>query len=90
MTDFISRRDLRHIAKSMRHDAPKNNDTYFVACEVLDYVADRMPGPVPATISTNGSYNCCGHCGSIDGVLNMEGGYNKFCGNCGWPIDWGD
>lgn len=57
MTDFISRSDLRHIAKSMRHDAPKNNDTYFVACEVLDYVADRMPGPVPATISTNGSYN---------------------------------
>lgn len=90
MTDFISRSDLRHIAKSMRRDAPKNNDTYFVACEVLDYVADRMPGPVPATISTNGSYNCCGHCGSIDGVLNMEGGYNKFCGNCGWPIDWGD
>lgn len=90
MTDFISRSALHHIAEDLRRSSPKNNDTYFVACEVIDYVADRMPGPAPATISTNGSYNCCRHCGSINGVLNMEGGNNKFCGNCGWPIDWGD
>lgn len=90
MTDFISRSDLRHIAEDLRHNSPKDNEAYFVACEVLDYVADRMPGPAPAEISTNGSYNCCGHCSSIDGVLDMEGGHNKFCGNCGWPIDCGD
>lgn len=88
MTDFISRSDLRHIAKSMRHDAPKDNDAYFVACEVLDYVADKMPGPAPVTISTNGGYNHCSHCGSDAGILNITDDPNKFCGNCGWPIDW--
>ena len=90
MTDFISRSDLRHIAEDLRHDSPIDNDTYFVACEVLDYVADKMPGPKPAAIGTNGSYNCCRRCGSVDSVLDMEGGRNQFCGNCGWPIDWGD
>lgn len=90
MTDFISRSDLRHIAEDLRHDVPKDNDTYFIACEVLDYVADKMPGPNPSTISTNRGYNCCGHCGSVDGVLNADYRRNKFCGNCGWPIDWGD
>lgn len=90
MTDFISRSDLHNIAEKLKRSSPKDNDTCFVACEVLNYVADKMPGPAPATISTNGSYSCCGYCGSVDGVLDMTGGFNKFCGNCGWPIDWGD
>ena len=42
MTDFISRSDLHHIAKDLRHDAPKDNDTYFVAYEVLDYRATKI------------------------------------------------
>ena len=32
MTDFISRSDLRYLAKDMRRDNPNDNDTYFVAC----------------------------------------------------------
>lgn len=90
MTDFISRSDLRLIAEDLRRNSPKDNDTYFIAYEVLDYVADKMPGPAPAAISTNGSYDCCRRCGSVDGVLNADYRRNKFCGNCGWPIDWSD
>ena len=90
MTDFISRNDLHDIAEDLSRNSTNDNEVYFVASEVLNYVADKMPGPNPATIKTNGSYDCCGHCGSVYGVLNMEGGCNRFCGNCGWPIDWGD
>lgn len=58
MTDFISRSDLRHIAENLRHDAPKDNDTYFVACEVLDYVADKMPRPRRGERSNRKNTNC--------------------------------
>ncbi len=91
MTDFISRSDLHHIAKNLRHDAPNDNDTYFVACEVLDYVADKMPGPKPAKIEYNKYHTpCCGYCHSTVGIYNIDCSANNFCGNCGWAIDWGD
>lgn len=96
------RKEMRHMIADFIEDIVNFSDRHFVDREqtmlevsqslrmIPGYVADRMPGQAPAEISTNGGYNCCGHCGSIDGVLDMEGGHNKFCGNCGWPIDWGD
>lgn len=85
MTDFISRESLYYAA-----DCLSKSKFGILTCSGLHEIADKAPDPISFTISTNGSYNCCGHCGSVDGVLDMEGGHNKFCGNCGWPIDWGD
>lgn len=89
MTDFISRSDLHHIAEDLRRNSPKDNDTYFVACEVLDYVVDKMPGPKPAKpFKDTFGRDCCSHCGSFAAIYSTNWEENRYCGNCGWPIDW--
>lgn len=90
MTDFISRSDLHHIAEDLRRNSPKDNDTYFVACEVLDYAADKMPEPKPAKpFKDTFGRDCCSHCGSFAAIYSTKWEENRYCGNCGWPIDWG-
>ena len=86
MTDFISRDFLHKFAKVMNKEHPDKS----INGARLHYMANTMPDPKPVKTKTHWGCDCCGRCESIDGVFNIMGGHNKFCGNCGWPIDWGD
>ena len=86
MTDFITRESLHYAAHCL-----SKSKFGILTCSGLHELADKAPDPVPTEVIILNSANiCCGHCGSISGLVSMNDEHNKFCGNCGWPIDWGD
>ena len=71
-----------------------NGDEFHVeALKVCEVVKQALEKQIPKKLDGKDEDDLvcgCHKCGEVNALWKMNGDRNRYCGNCGQAIDWGD